>query len=60
MTPFQLQASVAVLYLIIDTLYVTQSKSVYEGRIKAIQNKGYPTGKPGTMVVAIVSGLPVG
>lgn len=59
MTPFQLQASVAGLYLIIDTLYVTQSKSVYEARIKAIQNKGYPSDKPGTLVIAIVSFLMV-
>jgi len=59
MTPFQLQASIATLYLIIDTLYVTQSKSVYEGRIKAIQQSGYPTDKPGAMIIAILSFLAV-
>uniref|UniRef100_A0A6C0CQR0 Uncharacterized protein n=1 Tax=viral metagenome TaxID=1070528 RepID=A0A6C0CQR0_9ZZZZ len=59
MTPLQLQASIASLYLIIDTLYVTQSKSVYEGRIKAIQNSGYPTDKPGTIIIAILSFLAV-
>lgn len=59
MTPFQLQASIATLYLIIDTLYVTQSRSVYEGRIKAIQKSGYPTDKPGAIVIAIVSFLAV-
>ena len=59
MTPFQLQGLVAGLYLIIDSIYVTQSKNVYEERVKAIQKMGYPTDKAGTLTIAVLSFLAV-
>lgn len=42
----------AVLYLLVDIVYVTLSRSFYEGSVQRIQGSGFPTGRLWAGIVA--------
>lgn len=47
----------AVVYIVVDVVYVLSSRGFYEARLKVIQgnNKGFPTGKSGVLIGALAT-----